>query len=306
VKIATRALCAAGGLFLLAACKTPEPEQVYRPTETILEVLAVLRLHIDDDTYRFPPARDFTGKNVYYASLVRLERLEEIHADKLASGYLTAPLLFAKARALERMGEYSLAARHYERVTQLDGELRDPSERGLAICESLGRAVEVAPRPLDEPDRAGEIFDERVRMLEDVPAGETHYRFVVKEEVERADQARADYFSARASLDPYLDALSLQQYQRLVQRHAESKLRNRHLLDLGDQYAALSRRYVSRHPPATLGFDPATFEEYVFGATRLYEAVSQQDGAIEKIEASRKLEAYLAFSLQVEDERLPR
>ena len=56
----------------------------------------------------------------------------------------------------------------------------------------------------------------------------------------------------------------------------------------------------------TLRFDPPTFDEYAFGATRLYEAVSQQDGAIEKIEAARKLEAFLAFTLQVQDERLPR
>ena len=48
--------------------------------------VSLLRLHVDDDTYRFPPARDFTGKNVYRAVLERLESLEEIR--ERVRGYL--------------------------------------------------------------------------------------------------------------------------------------------------------------------------------------------------------------------------
>ena len=61
-----------------------------------------------------------------------------------------------------------------------------------------------------------------------------------------------------------------------------------------------------RSVPATaLDFDPAVFDEYALGATRIYEAVAQRDGAVEKLEAARKLEAFLAFTLQVYDERVP-
>jgi hypothetical protein len=64
-------------LALLAACRsTPEVDPRYRPAENVLEVLAVLRHHVPDDTYRFPPARDFTGRNVYRSSLLRLESIE--------------------------------------------------------------------------------------------------------------------------------------------------------------------------------------------------------------------------------------
>ena len=294
--------------LLLAGCHTPEADPIYRPTESVLEVLAVLRLHVHDDTYRFPPARDFTGKNIYYASLRRLERLEEIHEDKFGSGYLLEPILYGKALALERMGEQELAARHYERAAEFPSELREPAQHGADVCRRLARARTIVPTPDAAPETAADVFDERVALLERLSAEveDSHYRFVVKEEIERADRNRAEYFAARASLDSRLDTYALQQYQRLVQNHSESKLRNRHLLDLGDQYAQLSRRYVSRVQPTTLDFDTATFNEYALGATRLYEAVAQQDGAIEKIEASRKLEAYLAFTLQVEDEKLPR
>ena len=294
-------------LLLAAGCRTPEADPVYRPTESVLEVLAVLRLHVHDDTYRFPPARDFTGKNIYYASLRRLERLEEIHEDKFKSGYLLEPILYAKALALERLGEFELAARHYERAAEFPSDLREPAERGADICQRLLRARETGPTAETPPEMAADLFDERVALLERLfrEVEDSHYRFVVQQEIERADRARAEHFAARANLDPRLDAYALQQYQQLVQSHPESKLRNRHLLDLADQYAQLSRRYVSRVPPTMLDFDPATFDEYALGATRLYEAVSQQDGAIEKIEASRKLEADLAFTLRVEDEKLP-
>jgi hypothetical protein len=297
----------AAGL-LLGCASTPAQDPFYRPTEDVLEVVAALRLHLDDDTYRFPPARDFTGKNVFRASFTRLERLEEIYREKFRAGYMTDVLLFAKARALERIVEYDLAAQHYARVASLESPLRQEAERSRAVNARLAEAHRLAPDPHADPDAALAVFDDRTGRLEGLlPEVEgTHHAFVVREEIERSDRDRADYFDARRRLEPALDVLALQQHQRLVQRHAESKERNRHLVDLADLYASLSRQYIARVPPTSLDFDPATFDEYAFGATRLYEAVSQQDGAVEKIEAGRKLEAFLAFTLQVYDEKLPR
>ena len=63
-------------LTLVMGCGTRGgPDPTYRPTESVLEAVSLLRLHVDDDTYRFPPARDFTGKNVYRAVLERLDVL---------------------------------------------------------------------------------------------------------------------------------------------------------------------------------------------------------------------------------------
>lgn len=295
-------------LSLAVGCRSPAPDEAFRPTESILEVLSVLRLHLDDDTYRFPPARDLTGRNVYAATLRRLESLEAIYGERFRSGYMVDVILFAKGRALERIGEYELAARHYARVTELGSVLREPSQVSMELCEQIHAAAQIAPRPTATAEQALSSFDGRIHQLEELlrKAGSSHYRHIVREEIERADRERAEYFDARRAFDLELEIVALQQYQKLVQRHAESKNRNRHLLDLADFYAALSRSYTARHPATSLGFDPATFDEYGFGATRLYEAVSRQDGAIEKIEAARKLEAYLAFSLQVHADKLPR
>ena len=126
------------------------------------------------------------------------------------------------------------------------------------------------------------------------------------DDAERADELECADLAARAALDPRFEAPALECAQALVPRHRESKNHNRHLLALGDLYAALSRGYTVRFPPPSLGFDPATFDEYAHGATRVYEVVAQQDGAVEKLEAAHKLEAFLGFALRVHEERAPR
>ena len=72
----------AGAALLLAfACAKPAPvAPQYQPVSSVLEVVAMLRRHLADDTYRFEPARDFSGRNVYRAALTRLESLERVHA----------------------------------------------------------------------------------------------------------------------------------------------------------------------------------------------------------------------------------
>ncbi|MFQ5697598.1 MAG: hypothetical protein ACE5IL_04850 [Myxococcota bacterium] len=291
----------------LAACSTPGSDPRYRPTENVLEAVALLRLHVDDDTYRFPPARDFTGKNVYVASLRRLEDLERANVGALRGGTLTDVIWFGEARALERIGEYELASLHYRRVAELDSPLREPALQGRHVTEQLRDARAIQPGPELGIDEALARFDERERLLAALAreVDGTHYEYVIQEERERADRERALWMRARRRMRSGLDALALQQYQRLVRRNRESKNRNRNLLDLGDLYAEMARDYAWRFPPVSLEFDAATFREYATGASRLYEAVSQQDGAIEKIEAARKLEAFLSFQFQVTDEHLP-
>jgi hypothetical protein len=284
----------------LGACaRAPQPDPLYQPTQNLLEALAVLRLHVDDDTYRFEPARDFTGRDVYRASLDRLESLEAIHREKIQTGYLLDVILFAKGRAFERTRDYDLAQRNYERVTRMDSPLAESARSAAEICTGLDAAIRSEPDSAATASQALERFAERRRRLVELRTRttDTHYAHVADEEIERLDLARARYFGARAALDPGLEALALQQFQTLVREHPQSKNRHRNLLATADFYAELARRYTEAVPPASVGFDPATFEEYAHGAIRLYESVAQQDGTAEKLEATRKLEAFLAFRM---------
>ena len=132
---------------------------------------------------------------------------------------------------------------------------------------------------------------------------DTHYAFVVQEEIERTDVARADYFAALRRLIPDGDVRAAAERQRVAMRHHDSKNSSRHLLALAELYADLAEEYVDANPPESLRFDPARFQELIDTAARVYEMVATRDGTPEKLEASRRLEAFLAFALRVDRDR---
>jgi hypothetical protein len=310
VRAGLRPACLALGL-VVGCASAPSGEARFGPAESVLEVVAVLRRHVPDDTYRFEPARDFTGRNVYRASLIRLENLEKAHADALRAGHFDGTIAFAKARALERLRAYDLAAQHYREAAEREAELRDEALRSAELCDALAEAVALGPdseeAAADAPPPAEPLaaLEQREALL-DALLGRvrgSHFEFIVREEVEHADVARARWLSdtRRASADG--DVRAVAAWQQVILDHRDSKHANRHLLALADLYAALATAYVERHPPESLRFDPPTFEEMASSATRLYEAVANQDGATERLEAARRLEAFLGFTLRVDRDR---
>ena len=307
-------LLAMGFALIAGSCASdpPPPDPLHRPAESLLEVMAVLRRHVPDDTYRFPPGRDFTGRNVYRASLLRLENLERAHAESLRAGTWDESIAFAKGRALERLRAYDLAGASYRNAARYDGELRHISLEGAALCDALAEAIsldksvgeDAYPGPVQR-EQALESYETRGALLGQllIEAGETHYRAIVREELERLAMERTAFLVSLRRLVPDGDVRALAALQRNVIDHRESKNANAHLLALADLYATLSEEYIVAHPPESLSFDPARFEELVASAARLFESVSNQDGAPEKLEAARRLEAFLAFTLKVDRDR---
>ena len=312
-------------LVLCASCASaPKIDPVYRPTENILEVIAVLRAHIDDDTYRFEPARDFTGRNVYRSSLLRLENFEELHPDALRAGHMDGVIAFAKARSLERLRAFDLAAENYRLAADISKDLRLEALRGADVCDVLHEAAQmtralepqgeadigsdtatVAPLVEIDPNSVLAEFEVRIALLNDlaVITEGTHHRPIVQEEIERADVTRASYFVGIRKTDVNGDVRAIGELQRITGRHPISKNFNRHLLELADLYVELAVEYSNTYPPESLLFDPVRFQELVEGAARLYEMVASQDGTPEKLEASRRLEAFLAFSIRIDRDR---
>jgi hypothetical protein len=327
---AAAAFLAVVSSFGLGACTTfsaRQKEAKYSPTEGVLEAVAVLRRHVPDDTYRFPPARDFTGRNVYRASLLRLEALERAEASALKSGYMDGVITFAKARALERLRAYDLAGQHYRESARMSEDLRASAIASAAICERLDQAVRIGidlvdpvaesgvpARPID-PDGIRSTLDDRVTRLsilldelgdDESEVDRRHYRWIVQEEIERADVVRARYFVEIRHVVPDGTVVALQELQRVATRHGASKNRLRHLLRLADFYADLAREYLDAVPPESLVFDPARFRELADAAIQLYELVGSHDGRPEKLEATRNLEAFLALTLNIDADRFDR
>ncbi|MCZ6782293.1 MAG: hypothetical protein O7G30_03200 [Proteobacteria bacterium] len=317
-RLATAVLVAVTLSAGCATAKRKKQEAIYGPTESVIEVIAVLRRHISDDTYRFPPPTDFTGRNVYRASLLRLENMEHLHAGHLRAGHLDASMAFAKGRALERLRGYDLAAQHYRSAATREGVLQEPARQAAVFCDDLHRATALGPDLVDplsaeaalplDAEAAVAGWDERERRLTDLldRAGKkvpVHYGFIVKEEIERTDVARARYFAALRHALPGGQVRAIAEAQRVIMRHAASKEYNRHVIDLADLYADLAEEYVEANPPHSLRFDPPSFHELVESASRLYQTVASRDGSPEKLEAARRFEAFLAFTLRVDSGR---
>jgi hypothetical protein len=306
-------------LVVLAGCRsTPDFDPRYRPAENVLEVVAVLRAHIPDDTYRFLPARDFTGRNVYRSSLLRLESIEQLHADALSAGHMAGVIAFAKGRSFERMRAYDLAQQSYLVAADADSSLRAEALHSADVCDAFVRALAAGPsEDLTDveiqamhmsgtsPETVVDAFENQISQLETlgkIVAG-THHYYIVDEEVERIDVARGQYFAGLRKVLPDGDVRAVAEFQRVVVRHPDSKNLNRHLLSLADLYVDLAVEYAGAHPPEGLSFDPARFQELIDAGTRLYEIVANQDGTPEKLEASRRLEAFLAFALAIDNDR---
>jgi hypothetical protein len=312
VKTGGALLWASVALLALSACaSTGAVDPRYAPTESVLEVVAVLRRHVPDDTYRFPPAQDFTDRNVYRSSLLRLENIERVHAEALRAGHMDGVIAFAKARALERLRAYDLAAAEYRLAADFDSSLAAESHRSADVTDALH---EIASLPVDagpdegiapDPDAALGRYDERVTGLDElaVTVEGSHFAAVVREEVERADMERARYFVSMRRALPEGDVRAVAELQRVMMRHRESKNANRQILALANLYADLAAEYADQNPPEGLFFDPVRFQELSDATARLYETVANRDGTPEKLEAARRLEAFLAFALRIDRDR---
>jgi hypothetical protein len=312
---ASAALCA---VLTLAACAgTPEVDARHQPAGSVLEVIAVLQQHVPDDTYRFPPARDFTGRNVYRSSLLRLENLESLHQDGLRAGHMDGAIAFAKGRALERLRAYDVAADAYRIAAEREPELAVEAKRSAAMCDGLAQAIAIGVNlqrdtkrdeawlQLAAPAMVLGRFDLRGAHLDELlaQAGNTHHAAIVREEIERSDVERARYFGELRHSLPDGDVQAVAELRRVTERHVQSKNAPRHLLALADLYVDLATEYAEEHPPEGMFFDPAEFQDLVDSAARIYEMVAARDGTPERIEASRRLEAFLAFSIAIDRER---
>src|SRR6185436_14511824 len=123
-----------GGGFS-APARAGDATGAFAPYEDLLEVLGDLAWHLRDDVYRFPPPRDPTGHDIYRLALERITNWETRYPGRLRD--VTG---FARAQALERLGEYAHATDLYRQVAALPSPLaqraRDAVERSQALAEA--------------------------------------------------------------------------------------------------------------------------------------------------------------------------
>ena len=143
---------------------------------------SLVRVELTEDQ----PIRDL---DVLRASLLRLENLEQAHADALRAGYLDDVLAFAKGRALERLRAFDLAAASYRLAARGEGPLAGPALRDAALCDVFAEAAAIVPTgalegTVADPEAILDAHELRLGLLEAVraEAGASHYAAILAED----------------------------------------------------------------------------------------------------------------------------
>ena len=266
----------------------------FAPYEDVLEVVSELTWHLRDDVYRFPPAKDPTGHDVYRLSLHRLENWE-----KRFPGRLRDVTSFARAEALERLGGYAAARDLYAKVAALPSPLAGRAAEGATRAAAF---ADVAAMPERGADLDATLTALRAKL--DAWAkllgrqGGTPFEPILLVEEERLERRTARLVvEHRRLLDD--GAVTAERSLRfLVEKHADSRLLAEHILRLADLYADLARDYVSDHDQP-LEFREGEFVSRADRALDTYRKVAMWDGAPEKPEAQARFTAFDAYKTDV-------
>src|SRR5579875_1020360 len=252
-----------GVLLAAAPGYAGDSTEAFAPYEDLVQVLADLTWHLDDDVYRFPPPRDPTGHDLYRLTLDRLRSWEQRFPDRLRD-----VTTYARAEALERLGEYAAAADAYRQVIAMGSPLGEQARDGAARDKLIARF-------------AGTPFEPLARVEE-----------------ERLEEATAATVVAHRRLIDDGDTTAERSLRFLIEKHAESKNLPAHILRLADFYAELAREYVDQHH-RPLAFDEDTFRLRAERALEMYRKVATGDGSPAKPEGQGRFDAFDAWATAV-------
>ena len=266
----------------------------YAPYEDLLEVLGDLTWHLRDDLYRFPPPKDPTGHDLYRLALSRLENWE-----KRYPGRLRDVVGYARAEALERLGEYAKAAAGYGQVAAEGSPLADQARTARDRAAGFAAA---AALPEDGPDVDATLaalrkkLDAWGRLVERWTG--TPYETPALVEEERLERAAASVVVRNRTILREGNLTAERALRFLIQKHADSRNLPDHILRLGDLYAEVARDYVEQHE-RPLAFEEDEFVQRADRALEMYRKVATWDGAREKPEAQGRFAAFDAYKTSV-------
>src|SRR2546430_249615 len=212
----------------------------YAPCEDLLEARGDLTGHLRDALYRFPPPKDPTGHDVYRLALSRLE-----HWEKRYPGRLRDVVGYARAEALERLGEYAKAADGYGQVAVEGSPLADQARTAR---ERAGAFAQAAALPEEGPDVNATLgalrrkLDAWGRLVERWTG--TPYETAALVEEERLERTAAMVVARNRRIleDGNLTAEHALRF--LVQKPARSGNLPGHIIRLGDPYSDPAPDYV--------------------------------------------------------------
>ena len=261
--------------------------------ESLTRVVSELKLHLRDDTYRYDRAVANDGRNVYAVALWKLDRLAQ-QRQKPDAEWENADYVieFARGKALERLRRYGAALAAFRRVAASGSVLGDAASERARVMESFAVAAAPPDAPFASPEEERSFIDGKIglwrRLAEEVQ--NTGHEPLAQEEVESWQVMRVDWFARNDKLG---DAIS--SCERLIEANRDSKLYAKHLLRLGDLYAASARRASLQARANLANLDPAQYESLLDQAFSAYELAAEDRRPALRKEARNRIEALLAY-----------
>ena len=285
-------LFCATGCASLSPFGTPDASEV-AADDSLTRVVAELKLHLRDDTYRYDRATTTDGRNVYAVALWKLDRLASLRARPEESWENADYVIeFARGKSLERLRRYGDAVAAYERVAASGSLLGDTAAERGRVIDNFARASARPAEPFATPEDERLFIEARIdlwRQLAEEVSG-TRYESLALEELEAWQVMRVDWFKRGDRLGDAISAC-----QNLLEENRESKLFGRHLLRLGDLYAESARRVELQANANLASLDPSRYESLVDQAFSAYELAAEDRRPALRREARTRIDALLAY-----------
>jgi tetratricopeptide (TPR) repeat protein len=263
------------------------------PDDSLTRVVAELKLHLRDDTYRFDRATTDDGRNVYAVALWKLDRLAALRA-RPAEQWENADYVieFARGKALEKLRRYGEAVTAFQHVAGSGSLLGDAAAERARIVQTFAEASARPAEPFANPEEERLFIESRItlwRQLAEQTEG-TPQESLALEEVEAWQVMRVDWYARGDKLQDAIAAC-----EKLLEGNRESKLFGKHLLRLGDLYASSARRAELQARANLANLDPSHYESLVDQAFSAYELAAEDRRPALRREAKSRIDALLAY-----------
>lgn len=285
------ALVLAALLATGTGCARKSPSEPY-PHESVLAVIAELRIHLLFDPYRAVPGQDLEGRNIFRVSLARLNELDQILGEDYAD-----IIAFGRAECFERLTQWDAASVSFGQVVQSGSSLAEEAAIRLKWADRIAEITSEREEAVTIESYLNQLASIQVRLLNLLnPEPVFPYASLLRVELERAREKEAlMLFRNRYTLAEGSDR-AIESARALIEHHADSRRDGEHRLLLGGFFADLAGDYARLNPPATAQFDTSIWESYITSAREQFAIAARADGDPAKPEAQARLRALDAYT----------
>lgn len=283
-------------LALLGGCARVSNKAPY-PHESVLTIVAELKIFLNQDPYRLPPGQDLNGRNIYRVSMERLDALQGL----TGAGAYADVLAFARGECLERLGDWTGARRAFTAAAQTSSSL---AQSAAARADNAGKLATLTARaPASTLDAYFGDLDERERRVREWLAASPPWPYdaYARQALEAIQEERARMLLMNRLVLEDGVARAVAAARKLAEEHPQSHRASDHQLLLGSVYESLARDWTGQHHPE--GAAPmldAGWGSWIEQARQAYRKVAQTDGDPAKLEGQARLRALDAYALRTQ------